>query len=407
MPSGPAKCAGVWTWTPGRWTSFGTIPAARLGALCLGLGVLWASPAWSQWTASTPAPAGWLQLPVGEDVYQALGGQSLAHLRIVDALNREQAFAVCTPQPSPPPVQAWVPVMPLNVGLRARIDAAGQLARQGGPGVEAAPPWTDWILDLREYPQDLLTIQLPTSVDVSQVQLRSSPNAQQWSRPLPFQATGHTLTLATPETPTLLRIDIDGGVDQAPQALELGFRSPIPPATLHWFSAGVPSGEPARVRRPYGIQGARLSQAPAELTALTLASRLNARDAWKSRGQWQPGTTPPTLTLATVGDREWRLQTQPANLELEWELAHAAHEIRLPTGLSLPLAIDIGDKPSRQLHCDDRRWQHASSTLSLEPLSATQSATRAPEAQPTNIRPWFLVLVAAVIAVLWWRKRRR
>jgi hypothetical protein len=383
------------------------MPSQRwLACYCLALGVLVTAPAAAQWEASTPTASGWLRLSVDDAVYTALGPQALERLRIVDSQGREQAFAVCAPQQPTRPVKVTVPVLPLNVGSRVHFDAAGNLTRQGGPGVEALPPWTDWVLDLRDHPQDLLTIQLPPAMDVSRVQLRSSPNAQQWSRPLPFEAQGQTLTLGNPETITLLRIDIDGGIASAPPALDLGMRSHSSQTALHWFGAGVPSGEATRVQRPYGIQGARLSQVPAALKALTLASRLSPRDAWKSRGQWQAGAAPPVLRLAAVGDREWRLQTQPEGLKLNWELAHVAHELRLPPALSLPLRVDIGSKPSQQLRCDDRRWQGDFSTLTLHALSDTSAAAPPPVAKPGNIRPWFLLLVAAIAGALWWVKRR-
>lgn len=407
MPTGREKSAGVWMWTLGRWINPEVLPMRLLACASTAASLLFANSAWAQWEAVADDSSSWLKLSVNESLYTSLGMQALEQLRILDAAGREQAFAICTPQQAATPTTVQVPVVPLNVGLRARFDASGKLVRQGGPGVEALPPWTDWVLDLRDYPQDVISLTLPVDIDVSRVQLRSSPNAQQWSRPLPFRAQGQTALLANPETITLLRIDIDGGTQVTPSTLAVALSAQDTQAQMHWFPSGVPSGKAARVQRPYGIQGARLPRPPATLEAVSLASRLNPGDAWKSRGQWQAGSTLPVLRLAAVGDREWRLQTEPAKLNLDWELGHAAHELRLPAGLNLPLRIEIGDKPSQQLRCDDRRWRKASTALSLTSLASSAKEAQGSPQGPTNVRPWFLVIVAAGVITLWWRKRRR
>ena len=369
---------------------------AKLGlALWLGLAIGSASAA--DLSLDIQAGHSSLRFELPDSVYAAGATANFAGLQLTDQDGRAIDFAVCPIRQNSEQTQA-ARLIALPDLARPILSSDDQLSftRPAGAGpIEAIDAW---ILDLREIEGQLIGLSgLPAIRS-----LRLSPNLQQWSAEKAFVQNADSLQLEStpvrfirlkPAQPTAW-----GSIELKVQArFQLqGQRKP------HWFS---PTSLPENLlgnERALPVIAARLKQ---DLAAQDwqLQSRQGRWDAWKPRGYHRSGDSQNQIFFSAVSDPQWKVIGAEQS---ELQLAHAAHEIRIPqisAKSAIRLNLQAGKRHGPNLSCA------ATAGLALrQPLQISVSSEQAKDedAAPYNVRSVFLMVVAVLISIgLLFRRR--
>lgn len=355
---------------------------------------------------SLPAMAAdaWQRVPLSPQdriTLEEVGSQ----LQIVDAQGNDVAYGICPAVEAVPLEQQSVDLTPLIRGSELALRSDGTATVHTAPGVSLRPPWERWIADLRGPRQRVTGLDLPAGIDPRNITLRSSPDLQQWSRPLDFTVNdAGSLVLSDHLGADWLAIIFTKEPDFAPAQLVVSLAAGAPIRGRQWFPVQLGPQSVTSAPLNEAVRGVRVTGETSSLQAINIASRIKPSDAWKARGRWQPGDGATQILFNGIGDHQWQLQAQPRLDNLHWWLAHDRMEIRVLGTPPQPLTARVENTPRRLLACDAPVWKlrPQAAELTLDSLGGTGVA----ESQNRNILPWFLGLLALGGILLYFQSRR-